>query len=462
MNISITDFTQCTATELADFYRTGSVSPVTVAEQVLVKIARVNPVLNAFCFTDPATTLKQAEASAQRWRQGQPLSELDGVPVAVKDSILTQGWPTRYASHAVEANQSWSEDAPAVARLREAGAIFVGKTTMSEFGSSPHNSDSLLYGKVHNPWNLEYSPGGSSGGSAVAVAAGLVPIALGTDFGGSIAFPSSFCGVVGMKPSTGRIPQYPVDVLELVTVGCMARSTVDIAMIMNIIAKSDIRDSTALPCDHTKYNLMVDYSLRGKKIACVNGQISPEIFKYLLSQGAQVDFISLDFASAEKILDKLSETKVLHQWLSIPDQLKSLTSRVVQHRAILAHNPEITYSQLKKRHELIAHMRKFMQSYDVLLAPAITIDLNKPPSDLVDQLFLWVKFCCLTKQPTIIVPIGTGSNGMPQSIMLAGAMHDDIGMLQVAHAIEKQFPMPHPPLFYSKGSLCKNEILNNA
>ena len=442
MNILITDYTQCTATQLVDLYRTGSVSPVTVAEQVLAKIARVNPVLNAFCFTDPKTTLAQALASEQRWQQGDPLSELDGVPVAIKDSILTQGWPTLHASRAVDPDQSWLEDAPAVARLREAGAVLVGKTTMSEFGSSPFNSDSLLYGQVHNPWNLEYSPGGSSGGSAVAVAAGLVPIALGTDFGGSIAVPSSFCGVVGMKPSTGKIPQYPVDVLELVTVGCMARSTVDIAMIMNIITKSDIRDSTALPCDHTNYHLMVDHSLRGKKIACVNGQVSPEIFKYLLSQGAQVDFISLDFESAKKILDKLSETKGLHHWLSIPDQLKSLTSRDVQRQAILAHKAEDTYSHLNKRHELIAHMRKFMQSYDVLLAPAITIDLNKPPSDLVDQIFLWVKFCCLTKQPTIIVPIGIGSNGMPQSIMLAGAMYDDIGMLQVAHAIEKQFPMP--------------------
>ena len=442
----MTDFTQCTATQLVDLYRTGSVSPVTVAQQMLAKIDRVNPVLNAFCFTDPDTTLKQAELSKQRWRQGSPLSDLDGVPVAIKDSILTQGWPTLHASRAIDPDQSWTEDAPAVARLREAGAILVGKTTMSEFGSSPFDSDSILYGPVHNPWNLEYSPGGSSGGSAVAVAAGLVPIALAADFGGSIAVPSSLCGVVGMKPSTGRIAQYPVDVLELGTVGCMARSTVDIAMLMNIIAKSDIRDSTALPCDQTKYDLMVDYSLRGKKIGCVNGQIPPEILKYLLSQGAQVNVISWDFELAEKIFGKLSEPKVLQQWASIPDQLKPFTSRVVQRLAILTHQPETTYSQLIKRHELIAHMRKLMQSYDILLAPAITLDLNKPPSDLVKQIIPWSNSCCITKQPTINVPIGVDANGMPQSIMMAGAMHDDIGILQLAHAIEKQFPMPACPV----------------
>ena len=146
----MTDLTQAAATELSSLYQSGAVSPVTVAHQVLAKIERVNSVLNAFCFTDPDTTLKQAQASEQRWRQGQPLSELDGVPVAIKDSILTQGWPTRHASLTVDPDQSWTEDAPAVARLREAGAVFVGKTTMSEFGSSTDNSDSILYGPVHN------------------------------------------------------------------------------------------------------------------------------------------------------------------------------------------------------------------------------------------------------------------------------------------------------------------------
>ena len=169
----MTDLTQATASELSSLYQSGAASPVTVAEQVLAKIERLNPTLNAFCFTDPNTTIAQAQSSERRWHQGQPLSELDGVPIAIKDSILTQGWPTRHASFAVDPDQSWLEDAPAVARLREAGAVFVGKTTMSEFGSTDYHSDSLLYGPVHNPWNLSHTPGGSSGGSAVAVAAGM-------------------------------------------------------------------------------------------------------------------------------------------------------------------------------------------------------------------------------------------------------------------------------------------------
>jgi len=441
----MTDLTQLTATELSGLYQSGAVSPVTVAEQVLVKIKRVNPVLNAFCFTDPDTTLAQARASEQRWQQNCPLSELDGVPIAVKDSILIQGWPTLHGSLAIDPNQSWTEDAPAVARLREAGAVFVGKTTMSEFGSSSNNSDSILYGKVHNPWNLEHSPGGSSGGSAVAVAAGLVPMALGTDFGGSIAVPSAFCGVFGMKPSTGRIPQYPVDVLELSTVGPMARSTADIALIMNTITKTDVRDGTSLLYEHTRYNSMVDYSLHGKKTACVDLTKDAKILNYLTSQGAQVDFISLDVESAEKIFKELAIPKMLQQWLSIPNQLRTSTGRVVQRRALLAHATEDTYSQLNKRHALITHMRKFMQSYDVILGPASTTDSSRQDT-LIENISPLSVFFSITKQPTVTVPIGLDHHDMPRSVMISGAMHDDVGVLQVARAIEQQFPMPACPV----------------
>jgi aspartyl-tRNA(Asn)/glutamyl-tRNA(Gln) amidotransferase subunit A len=454
----LTDLTQATAEELSRLYQSGAASPVTVAHQVLAKIERVNPVLNAFCFTDPATTLSQAQASAQRWKNSQPLSELDGVPVAVKDSILTQGWPTLNASRAVDPTQSWDEDAPAVARLREAGAVFVGKTTMSEFGSTEYHSDSLLYGNVYNPRNINYTPGGSSGGSAVAVAAGLVPVALGTDFGGSIAVPSAFCGVFGMRPSTGRVPQWPVDALELSTVGPMARSMADIELVMNIIVKPDIRDGTSLPYDRAWNDLTIKDSLHGKKIACVELMKDVKILDYLTSQGAQINFISLDIDFATKIFIKLSELKMLQQWVSVPKQLQASTSRLLQRRAILAHSQKDTYLQLNNRHKLITHMRTLMQSYDFILGPATVIKSGQR-SALLEHVSPLSIFFCLTKQPTITVPIGLDNTGMPISVMIAGAMHDDIGILQVARAMEKQFPMPHPPLFYSKGSLCKKEIL---
>ena len=439
----MTDFTVCTAAELGNLYQKGSASPVTVAQQVLAKIDQLNPVLNAFCYLDPDITLQQARASAQRWKNGQPLSKLDGVPVAVKDSILTHGWPTLHASLTVDADQSWIEDAPSVARLREAGAVFVGKTTMSEFGLTGHDSNSLRYGNVHNPWNLGHTPGGSSGGSAVAVASGMVPVALGTDFGGSITVPSAFCGIFGMKPSTGRVPKWPIDVLELSTVGPLARSMSDIALVMNTIVKPDVRDSTSLPYDHAWYNSDANYSLYGKKIACVDLMEDAKILDYLTSQGAQVDFVSLDVELAIKIFNALLEPKLLQQWTDISKEKRHLAGRAVQRLAVLAHGQEEIYLQLNKRHKLMTHMRKFMQSYDFILGPATAITADSALSEYVSPLSI---FFCLTKQPTVTVPIGINSDGMPQSVMIAGAMHDDLGALQMALAIEKQFPMPACPV----------------
>lgn len=452
----MTDLTTVTATELSALYRSGTVSPVTVAEQVLTKIAQINPVLNAFCFTDPDATLKQAQASEQRWRQEQPLSAMDGVPVAIKDSILTQGWPTLHASLTVDPDQHWTEDAPAVARLREAGAVLVGKTTMSEFGSSEHHSNSLLYGNVHNPWNALARSGGSSGGSAVAVAAGLVPVALGSDLGGSVAVPSAYCGVFGLKTSTGRIPQWPVDAMELSTVCPMARCSADIAMTMNIITKSDVRDGTALPYHNVNYCDTLTVSLAGKKIACVKSVTGFDIdsymaesmqkaVDYLLSQGAQIEFINLDTASALSVFYELISPRMWQQWNNISESKRHLAGKDLQRRAILAHRPDHTHDQLTKRQQLISHTRMVMQSYDALLGPATVIDSLEPldPTQNISPLSM---FFCVTKQPGITVPIGLNAKGLPQSVTIAGRMHDDVSVLSLAQAIESAFPMPTCPV----------------
>lgn len=448
----MTDLTTVTATELSALYRSGTVSPVTVAEQVLTKIGRVNPVLNAFCFIDSKTTLAQALASEQRWQKGCPLSELDGVPIAIKDSILTQGWPTLHASLTVDPDQSWTEDAPAVARLREAGAILVGKTTMSEFGSSSFDSDSLLYGKVHNPWNFEYSPGGSSGGSAVAVAAGLVPIALGTDFGASIAVPSAFCGVFGMKPTTGTVPQYPVDALELTAVGPLARTVKDLALIMNIIARPDVRDSTCLPSNNTDYTHTVSNLVCNLKIAQVqtlNGtnMSSPitDIANWLQFHGAKIELIDLDVDIANDIFYRLPVPKILQQWLDIPNDRRALAGRGIQRRAILAHVNENLYTQLTRRNQFVADMRKRMQSYDIILGPATVISVDHAAVEMQNISPLSVVYC-ISKLPTVTIPVGLDNQGMPLAVMIAGALCDDARVLQVAQAIESAFPMPSCPV----------------
>jgi aspartyl-tRNA(Asn)/glutamyl-tRNA(Gln) amidotransferase subunit A len=446
----MTDLTQLTATQLSSLYQTGAVSPVDVANQLLNKIQQVNPKINAFCFTDPNATLAQAQASEHRWQQQQPLSALDGVPIAVKDSILTQGWPTRQASWVIDPDQPWLEDAPAVTRLREAGTVFVGKTTMSEFGSYAHNSDSILYGPVCNPWNVDHSPGGSSGGSAAAVAARLVPVALAADHGGSIAVPSAFCGIFGMKPSPGCVPQWPVDVFELSAVGPMARSVNDIELLMNIITKPDVRDSTSLPYTNTDYAQRTNEQLKGKKFACVKSMLTEPVEKtveYLLCQGAHVDFVELDIDSAIEIFYELPLPKMLQQWLDIPEQQRQLTGRDIQRRAILAHRPEHTHAQLISRHRLITQMRQVMQSYEILLGPAAVIDSDRQTTTVEDISPLSILFC-ITKQPSMAVPVGVDNKGMPQSVLIAGTMHNDLGVLQMARTLESAFPMNCNPVLW--------------
>jgi aspartyl-tRNA(Asn)/glutamyl-tRNA(Gln) amidotransferase subunit A len=359
-------------------------------------------------------------------------------------------------SLAIDPDQPWSEDAPAVARLREAGAVFVGKTTMSEFGSTANYSDSILYGKVYNPWNLAYTPGGSSGGSAVAVAANLVPLALGTDFGASIAVPSTFCGVFGMKPSTGTVPQYPSDALELTVVGPMARTANDLELVMNIITGPDVRDSRYLLGNRLDYTQTVPDIVGNLRVALVQtlndtsldtgaAATIDSIAMWLCSQGACVEMIDLDVNTANDIFCKLSVPKILQHWLDIPNNRRALTGREIQRRAILSHVKENLYSHLVQRDQFVADMRKRMQSYDIILGPATVISADNVAVEMQNISPLSVVYC-ISKQPTVTIPVGLDNQSMPLAVMIAGALCDDAKVLQVAQAIEQQFPMPACPV----------------
>ena len=197
------DLCALSATELLAAYRARTLSPVEAARAVLARIAELNPVLNCFNLIDAKSALESARSSEARWRKGAPNGPLDGVPASIKDIILTRGWPTRRGSKTTDPAGPWNDDAPAVARLREAGAVLVGKTTTPEFGWKGV-TDSPLTGITRNPWNPKKTPGGSSGGSAAAVASGMGPLTIGTDGGGSIRIPCGFTGLFGLKPSFGR------------------------------------------------------------------------------------------------------------------------------------------------------------------------------------------------------------------------------------------------------------------
>src|SRR6476646_2911816 len=193
------------AAELGAAYRARELSPLEAARAALDRIAARDEAVNAFCLVDADAAITDARAAEARFGRGEPLGPLDGVPVAVKDLLVTRGWPTLRGSRAIDPSGPWDDDAPAVAALRRAGAVLPGKTTTPELGWKGV-TDSGLTGITRNPWDVERTAGGSSGGSAAALAAGMVPLALGTDGGGSIRIPCAFCGLPGLKPTFGRVP----------------------------------------------------------------------------------------------------------------------------------------------------------------------------------------------------------------------------------------------------------------
>src|SRR5213595_2733588 len=261
-----TDLCSLSATELLDAYRRHELSPVEVTRAVLERIEKLNPVLNAFNLVSDRA-LDEAKASETRWLRGEPKGLLDGVPVSVKDILLTKGWPTLRGSKTVDAKGPWNDDAPCVARLREHGAVLLGKTTTPEFGWKGV-TDSPLTGITRNPWNPAKTPGGSSGGAVAAVAAGMGPLAIGTDGGGSIRIPCSFTGLFGIKPSFGRVPAWPLSPFGTVAhVGPITRSVADAALMLNVLAQPDARDWHALPYERRDWRSGLDQDITDLRIA---------------------------------------------------------------------------------------------------------------------------------------------------------------------------------------------------
>src|ERR1700722_9667442 len=262
------DIAFLSAIELLARYRARTLSPVAVIEETLRRLEAYDGAINAFVLYDPESALVAARASEARWAKGAPEGLLDGVPVAIKDTQLTRGWPRLVGSKTIDPNQSWHEDAPATARLRAQNPVFIGKTTTPEFGWKP-TTDSPLTGVTRNPWNLERTPGGSSGGSAAALLAGICPLALGTDAGGSIRIPASFSGVFGLKPTFGRVAVYPPSAFGDVShVGPMSRTAADAALMLDAMKGPDSRDWHSLPDDGIAYRDRVrEGSLKGKRVA---------------------------------------------------------------------------------------------------------------------------------------------------------------------------------------------------
>src|SRR5271157_964349 len=261
------DVVYASAVSLLDLFGKKALSPVEVTRLLLDRLDALQPRINAFCVVDRDGALAAARASEGRWLRGEAVGRLDGVPVTIKDLILMRGFPTLRGSRLVDPDQDWSEDAPVVARLREAGAVILGKTTTPEFGWKALG-DSPLTGITRNPWDLDRTSGGSSGGAAAACAAGIGPLHVGSDGAGSIRIPSAFTGVFGLKPSFGRVPAHPPSPMGLLAhIGPMARTVADAALLLTVLSGPDHRDPYALPPEDKDYLERLEEGVRGWRIA---------------------------------------------------------------------------------------------------------------------------------------------------------------------------------------------------
>lgn len=450
-----------TATELAAGYSTGEHSPVEATRSALDRIAKDNDRLNAYCLVDADSSLAEAEKSETRWRQGNPIGPLDGIPTSIKDMFLTAGWPTLRGSKGIDPDQEWDTDAPVTARLREHGAILLGKTTTPELGWKAV-TDSPLTGITRNPWDPELTPGGSSGGSAAAVADGMGALSVGTDGGGSVRIPASFCGIVGFKPTYGRIPLYPASPFGTLShAGPMAWSVDDVALLLDVLALRDERDPTALPAQVGSYREAVRRPVQGL-IAAYSpdlgyvdvdpevAQIVREAVEALVDAGIRVEQADPGFTDPADAFDVLWAAGAA-QWLDrFPaDRTGDVDPGLVDvwHRGReLSASDYLTANET--RMALGLEMGLFHERYDVLFTPtmptaAFEAGHDVPPGSGMSRWPEWTPFTYpfnLTQQPAATVPAGVTSDGRPVGLQIVGPRHSDDLVLAVCRAVESARP----------------------
>ncbi|MGA5165207.1 MULTISPECIES: amidase [Streptomyces] len=449
-----TFLTDLSARQLLDGYARDDFTPVDAVRAALDRIEAVEPLVNAFVRVDAEEALAAAAASARRWRRGEPVGRLDGVPVTVKDVLLQAGGPTLRGSRTVPARGRWNEDAPPVARMRAEGAVFLGKTTTPEFGWKGV-TDSPLSGVTRNPHDPSRTAGGSSGGSAAAVALGAGALSLGTDGGGSIRIPASFCGVFGLKPTYGRVPVHPASPFGTLShTGPMARDAADAALLLDVISGEDWRDWSHLG-PARPVGAALREGVKGLRVAysaSFGGQVAvrPGVaalvraaVERLAGLGAYVEeadpdvadpvdaFHTLWFSGAARLVQRLGRER---RELLDPG-LREVAERGARYSALEY------LAAVDVRTSLGHRMGRFHSSYDVLVTPTLPLaafDAGVEAPEGARRWTAWTPFTYpfnLTQQPAASVPVGVDDEGMPVGLQLVAARHRDDLVLRAAHAL---------------------------
>lgn len=474
--MSDTDPALMSAEQLLALYARRRLSPVEALQAVMERVARYNPWVNAFALLNPRA-LAQAGESEARWSAGRPMGPLDGVPVTVKDLLNVQGMPTRRGSKTTDATPA-TEDAPAVIGLKAAGAVIFGKTTTTEFGwKTP--GDCPLHGISRNAWNPQRTVGGSSSGAGAAGAAGFGPMHIGTDAGGSIRIPAAYCGLVGMKPSYGRIPQWPHSAFGQVScAGPMTRSVRDAALMMSAMAIPDIRDPFCVQEEPRDWRAGIEDGVAGLRVAVVRklGYAPPIDAEGEAAVLAAARVLSEHGAIVEDADPELPDTRHIFGRVWGVALARLVNTMAPEKRALLDKGLEevaereggmsaIDFLGAEAMRTEAAHaMARFHLKYDLVLCPTTptaAFDADAPTIKPTEALWRdwapWTFAFNLTRQPAITVPFGLDEEGMPRGVQLAAAQLRDDLCFRAARVLERAVAVPVArPEAQGNGASCAN------
>jgi aspartyl-tRNA(Asn)/glutamyl-tRNA(Gln) amidotransferase subunit A len=448
------------------------ISPEDALDASLQRIDELNDKLNAFCVVDEEGAKQAAREAEKAIKNGKQLGKLHGVPVAIKDLITVRGMRTTFGSKIYE-DFVPERDSVVVKRIRDEGGIIIGKTNVPEFGYQGI-TDNAIFGKTHSPWDLEKTPGGSSGGSGVALATGMVSFALGSDGGGSVRIPSSFCGLYGMKASFGRVPLYPehrdpdlpgANAWESVEhIGPMGRTVEDTAHLLDVIAGPHHMDRHSLPDDGTDYtSASEEPDISGLDVAYSQDfgftAVDP-VVREMTEDAARVFEEELECTVEQDDPGFPNPEEAFTATVASTTDLKELRKELHVHKSdmepVLVDILETEWTAMdfteayKTRQKVNLNMREFMKDYDILLTPTLAVppfDVDSSGPDTIEgrdvQLFHWLMFCFtinLTGQPAATIPAGWTDDGLPIGLQIIGSHLDDEKVIEASAAYENASP----------------------
>ena len=449
------------ATVLAGRIARRELSAREVMEAHLAQIDRVNPKVNAIVTLLPEQAMEQAREADERMARGEAVGPLHGLPIAHKDLVSTKGIRTTFGSP-IFADFVPSQDDLIIERLRQAGAITIGKTNTPEFGAGSQTFNEV-FGATLNPYDTTKTCGGSSGGAAVALACGMIPIADGSDTGGSLRNPANFCNVVGLRPSPGRVPAWPAEMgwFPIAVQGPMARTVEDVALLLTALAGPDRRSPIAIQEPGSRFAEPLQRDFQGVRIAWSRDfgelPVDPAVTTAIDSQraafeslGCEVEDGQPDFAGADEAFKVLRAFVFESKFATLLDYNRDQIKETIIWNVEAGQQqtgPQIAKAEIL-RTRLYHRVREFMETYEFLILPVSQVppfDVTQPYVTEINGVEMatyidWMKSCYYISAiglPAISIPCGFTPEGLPVGVQIVGRHQDDFGVLQLAYAFQE-------------------------